>query len=223
MGYRILLVEDNPQIMEINSEALEMEDYEVFQAVDGKSCMEILHSQDIDMAVLDIMLPDVDGLELCRKIKAEADIPILFLSALAENDQIIEGLRAGGDDYLPKPYDIGVLLARIEARLRDAKHRKRFVNGMGLKLDTLSMTGYYGEQDLLLTQKEFSLLLLLTESIGSCVSADDLYRDIWGGDPAEAHNVIHTTVSRLNKKLDGVNAGVRVSFNRGEGYTLENW
>ncbi len=221
MGYRILLVEDNPHIMEINSEALSMEDYEVYQAADGKSCMEIVRSRDIDMAVLDIMLPDADGLDLCRKIKAEADIPILFLSALGENAQIIEGLRAGGDDYLPKPYDIGVLLARIEARLRDAQHRKRFVNCRGLKLDTLSMSGYCGDADLLLTQKEFLLLLLLAEKVSGYTAADELVRDIWGGDPAEDRNVIHATVSRLNKKLDSVNAGVRVAFQRGEGYILE--
>ncbi|MCR5119775.1 MAG: response regulator, partial [Lachnospiraceae bacterium] len=89
MGYKILLVEDNPHIMEINTEALEMEDYEVFQAVDGKSCMELLRSKEPDMVVLDIMLPDTDGLKLCREIKAKADIPILFLSALSENRQIV--------------------------------------------------------------------------------------------------------------------------------------
>ncbi|MCR4586595.1 MAG: response regulator, partial [Lachnospiraceae bacterium] len=89
MGYKILLVEDNPHIMEINTEALEMEDYEVFQAADGKSCMELLKSKEPDMVVLDIMLPDTDGLKLCREIKAKADIPILFLSALSENRQIV--------------------------------------------------------------------------------------------------------------------------------------
>ena len=120
MSNCILLVEDNPHIMEINAEALVMEDYAVLKADTGRGCLEMLKTHDVDLIVLDIMLPDADGLALCRQIKAQYDIPILFLSALGENQQIIEGLRAGGDDYLPKPYDIGVLLARVEARLRAA-------------------------------------------------------------------------------------------------------
>ncbi len=221
MGYKILLVEDNPHIMEINTEALEMEDYEVFQAVDGKSCMELLKSKEPDMVVLDIMLPDTDGLKLCREIKAKADIPILFLSALSENRQIVEGLKTGGDDYLPKPYDIGVLLARVEARLRDSQHRKRFVNYRELKLDTISMTGSYDDKDLLLTQKEFLLLRMLSENITGYTDPDEIYRNIWGGEAGEDHNAIYTTVSRLNKKLDSVDAKLRVAYSRGDGYALE--
>ena len=221
MGYRILLVEDNPHIMEINSEELMMEDYEVLEAVDGKSCMEIVRSQKPDLAVLDIMLPDVDGLELCRQIKKEADIPILFLTALGENEQIIEGLRAGGDDYLPKPYDIGVLLARIEARLREAQHRKRFVRFKSLRLDTISMTGSCGDTDLLLTQKEFLLLRTLAEQINRYTAAEDLYRDIWGTSSGTDYNTIYATVSRLNKKLENAEAGIKVAFSRGTGYKLE--
>ncbi len=221
MGYKILLVEDNPHIMEINTEALEMEDYEVLQATDGKSCMDVLDSCEVDMAVLDIMLPDTDGLKLCQQIKAKADIPILFLSALSENEQIVEGLRSGGDDYLTKPYDIAVLLARVEARLRASQHRKRFVSFKGLKLDTLAMTGYYAEKDLLLTQKEFLLLRMLSENITGFTDPDELYSNIWGGQAGSDHNAIYTTVSRLNKKLDGVGAEVRVSYRRGDGYALE--
>ena len=221
MAYKILLVEDNPHIMEINTEALGMENYEVVGAPDGKTCMAVLKSQEVDLAILDIMLPDADGLELCRKIKQEYDIPIIFLSALGENRQIIDGLRAGGDDYLPKPYDLGVLVARVEARLRDAKHRKQFVSRNGLKLDTLSMTGYYEEKDLLLTQKEFLLLRFLSENVNGCISPDELYLKIWGTPAVDDRSALHATVSRVNKKLDGVNAGIKVSHIRGEGYALE--
>lgn len=226
MAYTILLVEDNPHIMEINSEALMMEDYKVLEATDGHSCMELLKANEVDMIVLDIMLPDSDGLELCRRIKESYDVPILFLSALGENAQIIDGLRAGGDDYLPKPYDIGVLLARIEVRLKDAQRRKRFIRYMGLKLDTVSMTGYAcgsgGEADLVLTQKEFILLLMLVRNLGHIISSDELYRTAWGAVPGDDHNAIYTTVSRLNKKLDSGETGVRVVFHRGEGYALED-
>ena len=129
MTYKILLVEDNPHIMEINSETLTMEGYEVVEAPDGKTCLSVLQSQQIDLAILDIMLPDADGLELCRQIKREHDIPIIFLSALGENSQIIDGLRAGGDDYLPKPYDLGVQQAKT-ARWKRSYSIRKFSSNM---------------------------------------------------------------------------------------------
>ena len=222
MSYTILLVEDNPHIMEINREALMMEDYAVLEAADGRVCMEQLCSNDVDLIVLDIMLPDSDGLSLCRRIKQQYDVPILFLSALGENEQIVEGLRAGGDDYLPKPYDIGVLLARIEARLRSAKRNRRFITYGGLRLDTVSMIASQGKNDLLLTQKEFLLLLALIKSAGRLLDKDELYRAVWGADPGTSHSAVYTTVSRLNKKLDDANASLRVTLHRGEGYALED-
>ena len=222
MSYTILLVEDNPHIMEINREALIMEDYSVLEAADGRACLAQLAAHDVDLIVLDIMLPDSDGLALCRHIKEQYDVPVLFLSALGENAQIIDGLRAGGDDYLPKPYDIGVLLARIEARLRSSKSSKRVIPYAGLRLDTVSMLALRGERDLLLTQKEFLLLLSLIKSAGRLVSKEELYRTVWGSDPGESHNAVYTTVSRLNKKLDDADAGVRVTLRRSEGYALED-
>ncbi len=222
MSYTILLVEDNPHIMEINREALLMEDYNVLEAANGRACLEQLATHAVDLIVLDIMLPDSDGLALCGRIKEQYDIPVLFLSALGENAQIIDGFRAGADDYLPKPYNIGVLLARIEARLRSSKSSKRFITYGCLRLDTVSMTARRDATDLLLTQKEFLLLLTLIKSVGRLVSKEELYRTVWGADFGESHNAVYTTVSRLNKKLDDADAGVRVTLHRGEGYALED-
>lgn len=138
----ILLVEDNPHIMKINSSCLSMEDYSVLEAADAAQCRYMLSNNDVDLVILDIMLPDGDGISLCREIKAKYDIPILFLSALSENDDIITALRAGGDDYLPKPYDIQVLIARVEARLRSVRKDKRYISFGRLRLDTVSMAAY---------------------------------------------------------------------------------
>ena len=216
----VLLVEDNPHIMEINAEVLTAEGYRVLQAENGRTCMELLAENDVELIVLDIMLPDSDGLTLCGEIKAEhEEIPILFLSALGENSQIIEGLRAGGDDYLPKPYDIGVLLARVEARLRAARGTKRCLTHLGLRLDTQNMAAFAGDRDLILTQKEYLLLLTLSRAGQRLVTKDELYRAVWSMEAGGDHRALYTTVSRLNKKLDST--GVRVAFRRGEGYTLE--
>lgn len=161
----ILLVEDNPHIMKINSSCLSMEDYSVLEAADAAQCRYMLSNNDVDLVILDIMLPDGDGISLCREIKAKYDIPILFLSALSENDDIITALRAGGDDYLPKPYDIQVLIARVEARLRSVRKDKRYISFGRLRLDTVSMAAYFADNDLLTTQKEFSILLMLARNI----------------------------------------------------------
>lgn len=222
MSYTILLVEDNPYIMEINAEALMMEDYTVLQAVNGKECLAALQGNDVDMIVLDIMLPDSDGLTLCKQIKAQYDIPILFLSALGKNEQIVEGLRSGGDDYLPKPYDIKVLLARVEARLRAAQRKKRFVTYDNLRLDTVLLIAYSGETDLLLNQKEYLLLLTFLRNPNHPIEKEELYDAVWGALPGDDLSALHTAVSRLNKKLDGAKAGKRVTYQRGEGYTLED-
>ncbi len=217
----ILLVEDNPHIMKINSSYLTMEDYSVLEAADAAQCRSALLHNDIDLVILDIMLPDGDGIELCREIKAKYDIPILFLSALSENEDIITALRAGGDDYLPKPYDIQVLIARVEARLRASRKDKRYITFGSLKLDTVSMAAYFSDNDLLATQKEFSLLLMLARNIGSTVPKSELYENVWGVPYSDSSSALFTAVSRLNKKLDDNNADVTITYERGKGYALE--
>ena len=220
MGYTILLVEDNPHIMEINYEALVMEDYRVVRAFDGKQGLDALKNYKVDLIILDIMLPDSDGFELCKKIKAAYDVPILFLSALGENQQIIDALRAGGDDYMTKPYDLGVLIARVEARLRASQSTSRYVYRDDLKLDTVSMTGYYKDKDLLLTKKEFSMMLLFLKNPRGVVSKEELYQTVWGAPLGNRTSALYTAVSRLNAKLDQAGAGVMVISNVNEGYVL---
>lgn len=214
-------MEDNPHIMKINSSYLVIEDYSVLQATDAAQCRRLLAENDVDLVILDIMLPDGDGISLCREIKAKYDIPILFLSALSENEDIITALRAGGDDYLPKPYDIQVLIARVEARLRSTRKDKRYVSFGRLKLDTVSMAAYFADNDLLVTQKEFSLLLMLARNVGNTVSKAALYENVWAVPYSDNSGALFTAVSRLNKKLDENKADVTITYERGKGYALE--
>lgn len=217
----ILLVEDNPHIMKINHTALMMEGYRILEAVTAAECLAVLDRENVDLIVLDVMLPDGNGVALCTNIKQRYEVPILFLSALGENKDIIAALRAGGDDYLPKPYDINVLLARVEARLRSVHTAKRMFLFDALKFDTAARRCFFRDRDLLLTQKEFSLLLMLARSNGQVVSKEKLYQFVWGNALSGDSAALYTAVSRLSAKLKKEAVPLAISYTRDKGYTLE--
>ncbi len=217
----ILLVEDNPHIMKINAQFLALRGYEVLQAFSVAECLEKLSWHPVDLVVLDVMLPDGSGVELCRELKRRYPIPILFLTALGGNQDVVEGLRAGGDDYLAKPYDLEVLAARIEARLRSYTESRRYICYGSLRLDTLSLCGYIGSRDLLLTQKEFSVLMLLAQNAGREVPPSKLLRDVWGAESETANRSLWTLISRLRKKLKSEETRLEIVSRRGGGYLLE--
>ena len=217
----ILLVEDNPHIMKINYTALMMEGYQMLKAETAAECLQALRTNDIDLIILDVMLPDGNGVALCTQIKREFEVPILFLSALGENEDIIAALRAGGDDYLTKPYDINVLIARVEARLRSVHKEKRFLRFGPLRFDTAARLCEYDGRELALSQKEFSLLLQLARSNGQAASKEALYDSVWGAPLPEDSTALYTAVSRLNTKLEKENTGITISYLRERGYALE--
>lgn len=218
----ILLVEDNPHIMKINTEMLSLHGYEVLKAMTVSEAWKQLQWHPIDLIVLDIMLPDGNGVELCRELKKRyPTIPILFLTALGENQDIVEGLRAGGDDYLPKPYDLEVLVARVEARLRSTSDSRRYVCYSCLKLDTVSLSGYVNNRNILLTQKEFTVLLLLVRNAESKVSQFELMKEVWGTESEAENRALWTLISRLRKKLKKEETRLEISSLRGGGYLLE--
>lgn len=217
----ILLVEDNPHIMKINAEVLALHGYEVLRAETAAEARKQLSWHPVNLIVLDIMLPDGNGVELCRELKLRYHIPILFLTALGENQDVVEGLRAGGDDYLPKPYDLEVLVARVEARLRADADSRRYLSYGNLKLDTVSSVGYVNGRDILLTQKEFIVLLLLTQNAEHKVSQAELMREAWGAESEAENRALWTLISRLRKKLKSEESRLEISSLRGGGYLLE--
>lgn len=217
----ILLVEDNPHIMKINAEALTLYGYEVLQAATAKACRQAMEWHPVDLVVLDIMLPDGDGVQLCRELKENYRVPILFLSALGESRDVVEGLRAGGDDYLAKPYDLEELAARIEARLRQERARSRYLSYGPLRLDVFSGRGCLGDTDLQLTQKEFAVLLLLVQHAGETVSKEEVLREVWNVEAEDDSRALWTLISRLRRKLDSERSRLEISSRRGDGYTLE--
>lgn len=217
----ILLVEDNPHIMKINAEVLALHGYEVLRAETAAEARKQLSWHPVNLIVLDIMLPDGNGVELCRELKLRYHIPILFLTALGENQDVVEGLRAGGDNYLPKPYDLEVLVAMVEARLRADADSRRYLSYGNLKLDTVSSVGYVNGRDILLTQKEFIVLLLLTQNAEHKVSQAELMREAWGAESEAENRALWTLISRLRKKLKSEESRLEISSLRGGGYLLE--
>ena len=216
----ILLVEDNPHIRQINAKLLALRGYEVLQAGTAAEAREQLRWHPADLVVLDVLLPDGNGVELCRELKSRYPVPVLFLSALGEDRDVVAGLRAGGDDYLAKPYDLEVFLARVEARLRARTDSRRYVGYGCLKLDTVSLVGYVNGRDILLTQKEFAVLRLLAQNAERKVSQGELMREIWGAESERETRALWTLISRLRKKLDSGESRLEIVSLRG-GYLLE--
>ncbi len=216
----ILLVEENLHIMKINTTALKMKGYEVLCAENCAKARELLLANRVNMIIMDILLPDGNGLTLWEELRSDYQIPILFLSALSKNEEIIAGLRIG-DDYLPKPYDLDVLIARIEARLRAAENVTRFVSLGALKLDTLSGIAYLEREYVPLTQKEFGVLHMLVRHADQIVSMERLYREVWGAADWASGNALWSVLSRLKQKLRTNETGLSIRSVRNKGYMLE--
>lgn len=229
MGKRrtILLVEDNININAINRQALEMEGYHVLEAVTLKQARHRLQNHSIDLIVLDILLPDGSGLDFCRSLRETNPVPVLFLTAMGESRQIIEGLRGGGDDYLTKPYDIDAFIARIEALLRrvllDRETRgkgERLVYGP-LRLypdkNRITVSGV----DSNLTQREYALLWFLLRHSGRVFSVRTLYGELWDNGYEDGSATVRVHINMLRKKLNLVeNPVLTLETEYGQGYRM---
>lgn len=203
MYERILIVDDDIKIVKVIRDFLEMENYVVYSAYNGKTALKLLDKK-FDLIILDINLPDIDGINLCRKIRNYISLPIIFLSArIEENDRIL-GLRAGGDDYMVKPFSLGELQARIEAHLRRERRiqEKREFNYDG------SLWIDYGKRQLLydgkiidLTKAEFDIVELLSSYSGQVFNKEMIYEKLWGTDKDGDSRMVTEFVRRIRKKI----------------------
>lgn len=217
----VLLVEDNKHLNKINSRALRLAGYRVLTAHTVREARAQLTAEIPDAIVLDILLPDGNGVDFCREIREFITAPILFLTSVAGVDQALEGLRAGGDDYLNKPFHIELLLARIEAfwRRDELQERIKFTDKLvcgPLILNTVSGAAFLHGKDMLLTSKEFAVLLLLVRKKGCILTAEQIYQAVWNQPMAGDANAVRVAVSRLRGKLAG--SGFGIAVRRGEGY-----
>jgi len=216
---QILLVEDNEQIMQGNERMLKRRGYEVTCALTLADARKAVKTRMPDLFVLDIMLPDGSGLDFMAELHKVSQTPVLLLTGLTTPEDIVRGLTAGGDDYLAKPYNFGVLLARVEALLRRAQQVPERIHKGRLCLDVTADVATLDGTDLLLSQKEFSLLLIFAQNEERFISAEDLYKKVWKQPMTGDSNALRSTLKRLRAKLEG--SGYCIALSKGEGYQFE--
>ena len=224
MADKILLVDDEPTFLETLAYNLRSSGYEVITAADGVSALERAQADAPDLVVLDLMLPELDGLTVCRSLRQISDTPILVLTArTGELDKIV-GLESGADDYMTKPFSLGELQARIRALLRRAGSRKRGdeVRAGNLALNLVSRRAFVDNRELVLSPKEFSLLAELMHHQGAVLTRDLLLTRIWGYDFYGDSRTVDVHVRWLREKIEIDPAHPsRIVTVRGIGYRFE--
>ncbi|MBQ4628100.1 MAG: response regulator transcription factor [Clostridia bacterium] len=221
---KLLLAEDEKELSNAIVAILKHNNYSVDAVYDGEDALCYLQNGDYDGAILDIMMPKLDGLSVLRQIRAEGNnIPVLILTARSETDDLVEGLDCGADDYLTKPYSSKELLARIRAMLR---RRSSEVSDSVLRFgntsrDTSSFELSGPLTTLRLASKEFQMMQMLISHPGQLISSERFMEKIWGYDSETEINVVWVYISYLRKKLTAIGSDIRITAVRNSGYTVE--
>ena len=220
---RLLIAEDDPKLLKSLVHIFETNHYIVDGVSDGSLAFDYASSGEYDGLVLDIMMPGIDGINLLKKLRKDGvTTPALFLTAKTETYQKIEGLDAGADDYLPKPFATGELLARVRAMLR---RKDNFIPDLlrfgDLVLNRSTYEIAYNGMEQSLSGKEFQVMEILMQQPGMIVTAEQLITHIWGWETDVDTSVIWVHISNIRKKLDILSAPVAIRFVRNAGYILE--
>ena len=203
---KILIIEDEANISDFIKMELEYEGYEVFICEDGKSGLESALNNEFDLIILDLMLPIISGLEVCRRLKRKKNTPIIMLSAKDDVMDKVAGLQIGADDYITKPFAIEELLARIQVVFRRENSKKSYkVVFKDIVIDLNSRKVCRAGEVLTLTNKEYELLILLINNKDTVMSRYDILNEVWGYDYDAGTNVVDVYVSYLRNKLDEKN------------------
>ena len=220
---RILIAEDDPKLLKSLVHIFELNNYAVDGVDNGIDAYTYASSGEYDGLVLDIMMPGMDGVTLLSKLRKEGiTTPALFLTARTEIDQRIEGLDAGADDYLPKPFSTGELLARVRAMLRRKDNFTPDLLVFGaLSLNCSTYELVYNGKPQTLSGKEFQVMEMLMRTPGMIVTAEQLITHIWGWDTSVDTSVVWVHISNIRKKLEALAVPVAIKFVRNVGYMLE--
>ena len=220
---RILVVEDEPTAAAVLAKGLREHAYAVDIANDGDAALEQAAINQYDLLIVDVLLPGIDGFEVCRRLRADgASVPVLMLTALGRLDDRVGGLDAGADDYLPKPYHFKELLARVRALLRRGPALASAVLSVrDLAIDTRARRVERAGRLIQLTTKEYSLLEYLAKRKGEVVGRADIAEHVWDNSFDPMSNLIEVYIQRLRRKVDDGNDVKLIHTRRGAGYTLD--
>ncbi len=202
----VLVVDDEKTLVKALTFNLEKEGFRVEQAFDGEEALQKVYDLKPDIVVLDLMLPEVDGFDVCRQIRKKLDIPIIMLTARSEDIDKVLGLELGADDYLTKPFNSRELVARIKAILRRSAAReeeaKKVVQVGNLQVDLLQHRARIGDQEISLTSKEFALLSFLATNAGNVYSREQLLEQVWGYDYYGDVRTVDVHIRHLREKIE---------------------
>lgn len=222
---RILIADDEVEIADLIALHMEKEGYHPVQVFDGAAALQAIQSQPIDLAILDIMMPKLDGYEVVRQIRDRYDLPVLFLSAKTSDLDKITGLVIGADDYMTKPFNPMELVARVNAHLRrsmklsQATREKSVLEAGGLIIDPDKRTVVQYERNVELTPKEFDILYLLARNANKVFSTENIFQQVWGDAYYDNNNTVMVHIRTLRKKL-GEDKNRYVKTVWGVGYTF---
>lgn len=222
MDYRVLIVEDEPRLRQVLQDYFTSKGDLPITAPDGLTALEIAESQSFDGILLDIMMPGLDGLSVCRTLRRQSDVPIIFLTALSDEDDKLEGYRLGGDDYITKPFSLAVLYAKLTAliqRSRGAVRRGDTLTAGSITLQLSAKRAFAEGTEILLTPKEYRLLEQLMRNRNTVLSREQLLEKCWGYDYEGDARAVDTQIRRLREKLGSAARLIRTVVKTG--YCLE--
>lgn len=206
MSVRILVVDDEPRYLRLLEANLLTEGYQVFTASDGEAALEAFSSGPVDLVLLDVIMPRMDGFAVCQRIRQYSNVPIIILTAKGEEQDRVRGLDVGADDYLVKPFSVTELLARVRAVLRRAQvsevGQNRFFTHGNLRIDFARAEVWLGESTVSLSATEYRLLLQFTHNIGKVLTAEDLLTSVWGPEYRDDKEILWVTIARLRQKVE---------------------
>ncbi|KQL45548.1 heme response regulator HssR [Brevibacillus choshinensis] len=219
---RVMVVDDDPHIRELVKVFLQREGFEITEAADGVEALSKLESTSADLVVLDIMMPNMDGWELCRELRDLYDIPLLMLTAKGETAQKIKGFELGTDDYLVKPFEPAELVVRVKALLKRYRIASSHIVQVGnLQLNRQTFEATNGDKLLSIPLKEFELLFTLGSYSGKTLSREQLIEQIWGYDFEGNERTVDVHINRLRERFPAEEYGFLIRTIRGLGYRLE--
>lgn len=224
---KILAVDDEPLYLRLLKVNLEPEGYEVVTASDGEAALELVASKQPDLVILDVMMPKLDGITTCERIRQFSTVPIIILTARGEEQDRVRGLNVGADDYVVKPFSVTELVARVRAVLRRAKTQEdeitqsRYFSHGNLRIDFARAEVWRGDRQIYLSATEYRLLIQFAHNIGQVLTAEDLLMAVWGNQYKDDKEILWVSIARLRQKLeDDPHSPFHIVTRSGLGYLM---